>query len=264
MQAGLAGAQLQLQLGRSDDNLARIATLLRTTTDERTAALNLPLPVWFGDGVPASRWPMLAWTWQTVHQRAANAPLTADSGFAASHLPDQFNRTQQINFGWTLARGSLGYTLAHSWQDNRQPGRERADFANLSHQLSWAWGVSDALRVNLGLNRSRNHSYETSLTRHTLGGTVGADWQVNERWSLAGSLSANHADDSERRAESDSLSAQLQATRNFKLPWLGGVQPGQAFVRLARQGDRSQDNVFTQATDQRSWWIDVGVSFSLF
>jgi hypothetical protein len=264
LQAALAGAQLQLQLARGEDNLARIPTLLRTRTDERQLALNLPLPAWFDADATASRWPTLAWSWQGVHQRAVNAPPTEDSGFAATHLPDQLNATQQLNLGWTLPRGSLAYTLAWSRQDNRQIGRERADFANLAHQLAGSWTFGEALRASLDLQRSRNHSVELALTQRTLGGTLALDWQASERWALAGQLQASHANDSQQLGSTRSIGAQLQATRRFELPAPGRPLPGQAFVRLARQGDRRIDTVFDQAIDQRSWWLDLGLSFSLF
>lgn len=264
LQAAMAGAQLQLQAARSVDNLAQIPTLLRTRTDERIAALNLPLPAWLGDAATLSRWPSLAWSWQSVRQRAVNAPPTELSGFAATHLPDQANATQQLNLAWAFDAGTLAYTLARSRQDNRQPGRERADFSTLGHQLAWAWTFGEAWRADLGLTRSRQHSVEQSLTRRTLGGTASIDWQADERWSFAAHLDATHGDDSQRLAASRSIGAHLQASRRLALPAGGRSLPGQAFLRLARQGDRQSDAVFGQASEQRLWWVDFGLSFSLF
>ncbi|MDZ7589666.1 MAG: hypothetical protein U5L05_03040 [Rubrivivax sp.] len=262
--AAIAGAQLTWQLARREDNLDGIATVLANRTDENGLTLNLPLPAWFAAEAGAtSAWPTVAATWQDVHQRAINTPATEDSGIAATHRPDQKSRSQQLNLGWSLGPASLAYTLARSNQDNRQPGRERADFRNLGHQVSVSGPLGDAWRANLALNRSRNLAAETGLVTWTTGGSFGLDWQASERLAVAANISHNLGDDSDDRNVARSTTAQLQTNWRFDLPGPGPKLPGQAYLRVARQGDTNRDRVFGLASDWRAWWVDIGVSVAL-
>jgi hypothetical protein len=265
LQARLAGAQLQLQGVQRRDNLDDIPTLLSNRTDEATISVDLPLPAWLGTPGAASGWPTLALVWQRVHQRATNEPDVDGSGIAPTHRPDQINRSRQINLAWALPGAStVAYGLASSDQDNRQPGRERADFRNLAHQLSLAATLTEGLRTQLGLTRSRNQSVEQSLETWNTGVQLGVDWRVSERWALAVNLSRNLSDDSLDRATARSLGGQLQSTWRFDLPGIDRKIPGQVFVRLARDGQRSEDRVFGQRSDRRAGWVDVGLSIEFF
>lgn len=262
--AAIAGAQLSWQLARREDNLDRVATVLANRTDENGLTLNLPLPAWFG-GAPgaASPWPTLAASWQRVHQRATNTPATGDSGIAETHRPDQMNRTQRLNLSWSFGATSLAYTLARSLQDNRQTGRERADFRSLGHQVSLSGSLGDRLRANLAVNRSRNLALETGFVTWTTGGSLGLDWQAGERLAVAANLAHNLGDDSDDRSLARSTTVQLQSTWRFELPGPGASLPGQAYLRIARQGDTHRDRIFGLASDWRAWWVDVGLSVAL-
>ena len=265
LQARLAGAQLQLQGVRRRDNLDNIPTLLSNRTDEATLSVDLPLPAWLGTPGVASGWPTLALVWQYVHQRATNEPDVEGSGIAPTHRPNQLNRSRQLNLAWALPGGSIvAYGLARSDQDNRQPGREQADFRNQVHQFSLAATLTEGLRTQLGLTRSRNLSVEQSLETWNTGVQLGLDWQASERWSLGANLSRNLSDDSLDRATVRSLGGQLQSTWRFDLPGIDRKLPGQAFVRLARESQRSEDRVFDQRIDRRAGWIDVGLSIAFF
>ena len=265
LQAGLAGASAQLMALTKVDNLARVATLLRTRTQEINAALGLPLAQWLGSAeAPAAAWPTLSWSMQQVHQRAANTPLAEDSGFAASQRPDQHNTTQQLKLDWALPGGTLGYGLSQSVQDNHQPGRETADFRQLAHQLSVDWAFSESLRASLSLTRSRQRSAETGLVNWTTGGSLGLDWQWSERWALSASASHNAAADSLDRARTRNDDLQAQLSWRFSIPGLDKPLPGQVYLRAARQTGRQVDSAFNQDTRLSSRWVDLGLSFSFF
>jgi hypothetical protein len=265
LQAAMAGASAQLQLVSRVDNLDRIATLLRTRTDEWNLALNLPLPSWWGaEAGTLSPWPALSWTSRHAYQRAVNAPVTEDSGFAASQRPDQIDRAQQLNLTWALPVGNLSYGLARSSVDNRQPGRERADFRRLAHQIGVDGAVTDSLRLALALQRSRQLSIETGLVNWSSGGSLQVDWQVSEIWALSAAVNYDLADDSLDQARLTNQGAHLQLTRQLK--WHSFQLPvqGQAFVRLARQDQRQSDSIFALHSAYRSSWVDFGFSVAFF
>lgn len=286
MQLALKGAALQFGAATQVDNLARIATLLRTRTDEATSALSLPLATWFAPAAPEpaaaadtggaqptradaagpglNLWPTLALNGKWVHQRAVNAPAEEDSGIAATHRPDQVTREQQLNLSWSLGAHSLGYGVSRSVVDNRQVGRENADFHRLAHQASLNLTLGEAWRAALALARTRQASIETGLVNHTLGGSLQVDWAVNERWSVSGSVKHDLADDTRDLARAASDGAQLQFTHRFGVPGIDKPLPGQAFLRLGYEAQRQRDSVAASALRFRAAWVDLGLAFSFF
>jgi len=271
LQLALKGATLQLGAATQVDNLARIATLLRTRTDEATSALGLPLGTWFAPAPPDAAagpafnpWPTLALNGKWVHQRAVNAPAEEDSGIAATHRPDQVTREQQLNLNWTLGAHAFGYGVSRSVVDNRQVGRENADFRRLAHQASLNLTLGEAWRAALALARTRQASLETGLVNHTLGGSLQLDWTLNERWSISGSVKHDLADDTRDLARNASDGAQLQFTHRFGVPGIHKPLPGQAFLRLGYEAQRQSDSVAASALRWRAAWVDLGLSFSFF
>jgi len=271
LQLALKGATLQLGAATQVDNLARVATLLRTRTDEATSALGLPLGTWFASAPPDAAagpafipWPTLALNGKWVHQRAVNAPAEEDSGIAATHRPDQVTREQQLNLNWALGAHAFGYGVSRSVVDNRQVGRENADFHRLAHQASVSLTLGEAWRAALALARTRQASLETGLVNHTLGGSLQMDWTVNERWSISGSVKHDLADDTRDLARNASDGAQLQFTHRFGVPGIRKPLPGQAFLRLGYEAQRQSDSVAASALRWRAAWVDLGLSFSFF
>jgi hypothetical protein len=265
MQAALGGASAQLQVGTRVDNLARISNILRTRTDDGTLVVNLPLPAWLGEKErPEVVWPAVAWTGQRTHQRAVNAPDTLNSGIAATHRPDQITASQQVNLSWSLGAGSIAYGLTRSTVDNRQIGRESADFDRLAQQGSVNWSFGEALRLGTTLSRGRQRSAETGLLSRTLGGTLQLDWQPTDRWSVGASVSHDGADDSRDEASRTNRAAQLQLSRRFDVAGIDKPLPGQAFIRLGYQFQSEHSTPFATTSAWRAHWIDIGLAISFF
>jgi hypothetical protein len=264
LDAAWQGATTQWHAAQRVDNLARLATLLRTGTTEWGGALRLPLPAWMAPGAPAgsSLWPTASLSWQQTHQLARNAPDTAQSGIAASHRPDQLNRTAQLQLNWQRGQGSLGYTLAVSDQDNRQSGRERADFRNLSHQFALVLALAERWRGQASVQRSRNASVESALVRRVESASLGVEGTLTERLSLSSNVSASRQSDSAGDATARQIAAQAQANWRFDWALAGQVLPAQAFVRSGLQDERQNDRRLGTGGSFRAWWVDVGLSIS--
>lgn len=266
LQAALAGASAQVALSRKFDNLDRIATLLRTRTDETLAALNLPFGRWLagGDADAATRWPTVSWNWHRVHQFAVSMPPPEDSGFAASQRPDQVNLVQRLQAAWAHGQHGFAYALERTLLDNRQPGRERADFQTLGHQVSATRQFSPTLRANAMLQRQRRLHVETGLVRWTTGGTLGVDWAPDERWTLSSSASLQLGRDSQQLSAARQHAWQAQLARRFDLPGLDRPLPAQVYLRLGRQSERSAERALGLSGGHRSVWLDVGISAGFF
>jgi hypothetical protein len=260
--AQFGAGQLQLNASRERDNLDNVPTLLTTRTDSTGANLSLPLAQWLGGG--ESWWPQLGYTVLVVRQRAINAPATEDSGIAATHRPDQRNVSHNATLNFTRGAFNFGYTLARATQDNRQPGRENADFENLGHQLSFGWRVGEKLSLNVGANTNRNFSREKDLTTSTRGGNGGFDWQLLDDVTLAVNAGRTLGGDSRDLTSSSNDNAQAQLTWRFGVPAYGRKLPGQVFVRYVRQDNASRNAAFGIATSGASWAWDAGLSLSLF
>jgi hypothetical protein len=259
-----AGAQLQLAHQQQRDNLDDLPTLLTTRTDTSSLNAQLPLAQWFGTPGRPGAWPALSVQWQEVHQFATNVPVTEDSGFAASHRPDQRNRQAQVALAWTLERISWNYGLNHSQQDNRQPGRERADFSSLAHQLNAAWRATGALNLTFGVQRNRNFSLEKELVARTHSAQVGLDWTWRERWTVAANASLTRGSDSQGLVSNTDRTLQAQLGYRFEVPAFRRMLPGQAFVRVSEHAARNRDSSFGLSTTGGHRALEAGLSLSLF
>ena len=262
-QFGWAGAALALQWQQRVDNLDRVATLLRTRTDDGLMTLSLPLPRWLGATGP-SAWPSVNLSLQRLHQRAANLPPPEASGFAASQRPDQVNGVQQLQLGWVLPRGAFGWQVSRTTLDNRQPGREQADARSLGQTWQLSWAFDERWQAQAGLSRSRQLNVETAITQRIAGATLGLDWRPDERWSFGGQGALNRGRDSSGLASSQSASVQLHAARRFDLPGIDKPLPAQLTLRLAHQAERQRDDRFGLAVDWRGWWVDIGLAVGFF
>jgi len=264
--AAMAGAQFSLHHYRREDNLDDIATLLTTGDRSWEAALALPLPIWLGRGAPTSLWPSLTFGYRHMRQLALNAPPTDASGFAATHLPDQLNTSYDAGASWAGGLWNASYAIAYALQDNRQVGRERADLTSLTQQISLSRRLSTTLGVNGAIGVGRQYNRESSLVQRNVTATLGADWQPSQHWTLAGSVSAQRARDSEDDQRNDGWGVQAQVTRQIgmRIPGAGAPLPVQVFIRGSSIVSKDRNNVFDFASDVRQWGIDLGVSISAF
>jgi hypothetical protein len=95
--------------------------------------------------------------------------------------------------------------------------------------------------------------------------TLGADWQVDTRWTLAGSVNAQRGRDSLGAVRSDGWGLQGQITRRIEVPLTGGrTLPGQWFVRAGDIRSRDRNEAFGLASDIRQWDVDFGLSITVF
>jgi hypothetical protein len=260
----VGAAQLQLFADRKHDNVDRIATLLTTRTGNHGLALYLPAALWTATPPPA--WvPGLNLQITGNTQRALDAPDFATSGVAATHRPDQANRSAQAGLAWNLDGIAFNLNGQRSRQDNRQTGREQADFEvdGLSAQFSLPLG--EQLSMALGGGRQRNRSIERNLSEETDNATLALDWRPGETWALALALSAQRGRDSAGQTASRALGWQAQITRRFKFDALGALAsplPGQWFLRQSWASSRRTDRVFDVASNGRLWTLQAGLGLS--
>jgi len=252
---------LTVTAGEKNDNVKTIPTILKTGTYEQSGVLVLPLPALLGSSEkPATLWPQAQIESRRVRQYTLRIPDGTNA--RSSFWPDQLNYTHKAALNWTHEPYTLSYNFEIGDQNNRQPGRELADFLVHTHGLTVGWKVNDKLMLNLGYNRSRNYSYEKSQATYSNGGTAGIEWQFSELWSVKADYAKTLAFDSLSQQYSNTLTAALQLARKFTLEQFGRKLPGQIFVRYAIADNRALDSVIAQILSGRQTLVQTGISFN--
>ena len=261
---GLTGSlgQLAIQatLGRSHDNLAGLPNLL--TTRSRAGSLNVALPVAFVAGKASSFFPVLSYALTRMHQLGEGVPVNSD--FSASHVPNQMSTNHSIGAQWQGSGWHAGYQLGRSLQDNRQTGRENADFGNLTHTIGL--GVSPLrsldLSVDLGFERADNEEFSQRNNTRRIGGS--ADWRFTSSSAVATSASVTRSHDSPRTQEQRNSELRIELSQRVNLFKISANRmTGQLFVRFAWQ---RAELISTGApgTPMKSWSVNSGVSLTVF
>lgn len=251
----LYAANWQLQHGTSEDNVDNIANLLKTRTRDNQASVELDLKQLFTTSHAAL--PKANVRLQQMHQYALNKPNSDDSDFNGdSHLPDQMNDLLDLSLDWSLGNFSLGYAWSQSKQDNRQPGREEADFDRLNHALNGSANLFDSVSLNLSIGRAKNLDKEQQTEFYNRNGSLTVVWQMGSDWSLDTGYSLNRDFTSLGSSESQSTAVHLGLSQNWTL---GGIS-GQWNLRYAEQRNRSLDTTFDFDSRAENWAITSGLS----
>lgn len=257
---GLGPLSAQVVHTRGHDNLDHIPTILTTLTRSTTVSLALPLPALAG--APPSWLPMLTYGLTRLHQRGDSVPTLG--GFTPTFVPDQVSVSHTLGATWQGAGWRAGYQLNRATQDNRQAGRDAADFVSQVHLVSL--GITLASDLDLGLDggfeRSDNRELAQQSTTHRLAGLV--IWRFTATSALVGSVARTRMADSPRTLEQTVTDLRLELSQRMRLPGARPERPpAQLFVRYTHQlGDR---RAVAGAPDRRrSWSVNSGLTLSLF
>jgi hypothetical protein len=254
----------QLTYDVSRDNLAEIASILTTRTRQLLWTNALPLQTFAGATTRAAAWPTISYALTRLHQAGDDLP---DGGLfdSSSQVPDQVNLNQTLGVGWQGAvwRGGYGWTRSH--QDNRQPGRERADLLNTTHTFSlgaMASAIVDA-GVELAFEDADNRELtRTDLTRRV---SVNATWRPTPHTSLAGMVTRNRFEDRPRTSERQTTDVNLTFAQGVS--FLRGHPNrlhAQFFVRYVRQTIYGLAIAELDPTRARFWTVNTGLTFRVF
>lgn len=265
-QLGLVGYQAKYNLSR--DNLEDIATILTTQTSSTQVSLNTSLKELFAKDKPDSMayklLPELSFSAQRVHQYAKNSPATEDSDFNdTNHLPNQLNLTFNNDLTWGFEKWDLGYQTEWSDQDNKQVGRDQADFKALGHQVSVNYRPKDTVTLGLSAGKIRNKDLEQEIKRYDTTYGLNIDWNITPTVTLSASHNKNRNKDSKDISKSLNTTNEVKVSYQFKVPTPQGKKlPGQAYLRYARQSDETTDNEQDFSTDATDSAVFAGVNLS--
>jgi hypothetical protein len=265
---GSVGAvALQASTSRNHDNLDDLPSLLRTFNRISTAQVSVPVASLFRVGKGAAFWPVFTYGLNSVHQFGAGVP--ENSGFSASHVPDQVSDVHNGTAAWQVGRWRLQYRVNQSTQDNRQTGREKADFISVVNAVSI--DVSARANIDLGFEASAEHqtSRETAQTNRVrrAGGT--ATWRPTPLTTFTAFLSDNATRNDPITTDGDNWEMRFELARAVDIwrhPAAGGTR-GQLFLRYANTSGVlwSFPTPALLSRDPRgAWTLTSGVSLRLY
>lgn len=259
VQGGLGAVRLQYLHNRAEDNLGNIASILKTKTRQHNANLAVPLAQLF-NGVEAALWPALAYSFNRTHQFGDGLP--ENGGFNASHIPDQLSTVHNASANWTGMRWQLGYRWSVAVQDNRQTGREAADFLNRTHAVTF--GVTPMQMLNLGLDLNLDAAENKATGRIDRTRRLGVRLQLRPTSALGVSLryTPTRAEDDARTMLRTDTGLYADAAYSFGLG-AEGVR-GQCFVRFNRQRRSNRDATFGIDQQLQTWTVNTGLNLTLF
>jgi hypothetical protein len=262
LNGSIAGANIQFQHSNSEDNIDRLPNILKTTNKSDTFSLNMPLQSVLQNKDVLI--PTISYSYQHTAQNGSIASAGSGNFNDPSRIPNQINISQNIGLGWRFSDAvSFDYKFSNTFQDNRQVGRENADFSNLGHQFSVGWQSSQQLRFNLGYNFSSNQNIERQVTRFTQSPTLGINWEVVPDLSLAFNYNLNHDSDSIGESLTQANSLDLLLTWNFKTNTFGRENPASVFLRYGYQSNLNRVSIGNVNTDSTINTLSTGLSLSL-
>lgn len=251
---------------RTTDNLDAVASLLTIRARSTSVTLGTPLASLFRVTSGAAWFPILSYGLQRMHQFGAGVPT--GGLFTASDVPDHFTMVQDGSAQWQVKQWQIGYRVSLGDQDNRQPSRELADHAALTHGLTLGVMASSALSLglDLGLERQENKEWSevSDLRRAGLRGT----WRLMPFTTLDGSVSLSKTEDSGAGSDTRVSSVQAGVAHGFNLWRSAESTPrGQVYLRFSRYSNElfNLGSSFAPPSQSRGMWnLASGLTFRPF
>ncbi|MEW5918169.1 MAG: hypothetical protein AB1762_17335, partial [Gemmatimonadota bacterium] len=237
------------------NNLDDVPSILTTETHRSGGDLSLPLAFLLGT---TSRWlPNVGMQFGRTYQRGRSLPTAG--GFDPSHVPDQLSQDATISLVWQGTRGSFTLHGNRSSQDNRQPGRERADLHASTLGAQTLTTLHRHLAVSSDVTWSTSHSMERDEAEHTTRFAIAPTLNPAGPLTLQLQYAATAMrSDARSRRDDTQLSAQLAAPLPRPLARLGNW-----FLRYARQANDASDPRIALTQRLRHWTVDGGLTMSL-
>lgn len=252
---------------RDRDNLRELSSILQTINRCHNAVFGIALDSFFNLAKPLKWLPRIGYTYEHIHQFGASFPVNGEFR-DASQIPDQDSFAQSFNAEWQFSeKFRFGYRYNRAFQDNKQPGREIADFLSAVNAVTVGTTVFKDLDLNFDFGRERQKNFEQPRIDGTF--RVGSQivWRMafpknavlnaNFSTSLAGdTVNANDA----RSAEFDvqwTYKFQFGSKKNKKLA-------AQFFVRYANRYGETRDQALLINNFNKTQAFNAGLTFNLF
>jgi hypothetical protein len=252
---------------RDNDNLNNISSILKTLNRRRNLIFGVALNSFFAPEKPKKWLPVVSYSYDHTHQFGKFLP--ANGEFAdASQVPDQHSYSQAFNAQWKLSEKlSVGYRYNRAFQDNRQSGRELADFLSIANALTVSLKPNAALDFDFDVTQESQKSFEQSRLDRTFRLGSRAVWRTpflkNSNFSSGFSITlagdANNLNDS-RNAEFDAQWAYQFSFGKEKFKKMSA----QFFVRYTNRYGDTVDRQFFVNNFNKAQTFNAGLTFNFF
>jgi hypothetical protein len=252
----------------AEDNLDHIPSILSTKTRRAAANVAAPLSQLFASaGVPRAWLPTASYTVDRTHQFGTDVPENGE--FTPSFVPNQVSTTQTAALDWFLARVRGGIRYGRSHQDNRQPGREAADFIVNTYGVTLGGSPARGLDVGLDAVREESENLEFRQQTRTMRYGMNLNWNLSPAIAMTALASRSNSDQDPRAHELQLWNADAQIGWRFERRRSLHGWGGRLFLRYLLQSIDQRDFSLTPLTPtttpkQRLWRINAGLSLNLF
>ncbi len=252
---------------RGNDNLEDIPSILRTLNRRQYASLAFTPGTLFTPEEPIKYLPRISYTYERVHQFGARLPVGGQFT-SLSHVPDQENFAHSINAELPITEKiRFAYRYNRVFQDNRQPGRERADFRSDVNSFNVAINHFDDVQFGFDLSREGQRNFETArIDRQWRIGT-NITWQnlFIKNLSFNTNISAAIAGDLGNVTDSRNVEFDAQLSYRFGI----GKQKyrkfeTQFFIRYSNRYGSRIDRLFIVRDINRFQGFNAGLTFNIF
>lgn len=252
---------------RDRDNLNDIASILKTTSQRNNVILSIPFNSVFTPAKPIKWLPRIGYSYDFVHQFGAFLPVNGEFN-SLSQVPDQKNYSQNLNAEWSLTdKLQIGYRYSRSFQDNRQAGRELADFRNITNAVNVGFSGLKNLNLNFELSRESANSFESATLNSTFRFGTNITWQdaLIKNLTFNTNFSTTLAGDRANTFNSRNLEYDAQLAYKFEF----GKEKfkkmnAQIFVRYANRYGSRFDRLFFLNDFNKNQGFNMGLNFSFF
>lgn len=252
---------------RDNDNLNDLSSILKTLNRRNNLIFAIPLNSFFTPEKPKKWLPVVSYSYDKTHQFGAFLPVNGE--FAdVSQVPDQQSFSQAFNAQWQLSEKlSVGYRYNRAFQDNRQPGRELADFLSVANALTLNIKPHTALNLDFDLAQESQKNFEQPRIDRTFRLGTRAVWRTpflkNSNFSSGFSVTlagdSNNTNDS-RNAEFDAQWAYQFSFGKEKFK----KTSAQFFIRYANRYGDTRDRVLFVNNFNKAQTFNMGLTFSFF
>jgi hypothetical protein len=252
---------------RDHDNLSSIPSILKTLGRRQNAIFSFPLDSFFTPDKPKKWLPQISYSYDFIHQFGAFLPVVGE--FAdPSQVPDQQTYNQTFNAVWQFSdKFNFSYRSNRAFQDNRQVGRQKADFRSLVNAVSIGTKPFSSLDFDLELAREEHQNLEQPRTNQTFRLGTRLVWRTPflKNSAFNANLSSTLAGDTNNFTDSRNAEFDVQWTYKFGF----GTEKfkkmeAQFFIRYANRYGNTIDRIFFVNNFNKSQGFNFGLNFNIF
>ena len=177
-------------------------------------------------------------------------------------MPDQITQAHGIASSWQFDQHSFALQSNRSTQDNRQTGRENADFENLQHSLSLNLQQNDNTSWTFSFGSNRQKDVEANKIQYSKSIALSYNWQSITGLAFSFNYGLSKDDDSLDETENTSTNADISLVKNLtKGEWWIPAE-GSISFRINYNDSESIDRIFDQASRFGNTVAQLGINLS--